>query len=182
MSELAAGLELAGRFRLSRLLGRGGSAEVWLSHDTALGSDVALKIIPAVDAAAANRLAEALRRELLPLQRLVHPGIVRIHSVYVDGARCCISMEPVIGADPGALRGAAWQRIVRAVVEVVEALQYAHAQGVVHGDLKAANLLSDGAGHWRLGDFLGAAAGMDGSVSLSNASPQQAGRCVAGGQ
>ena len=163
---------LAGRFRLIRLLGRGGSAEVWLSQDTALATEVALKIIPAADATAASRLADTLRLDLLPLQRLVHPGIVRVHAVYAEGARCCISMEAVIGADPGALRGAAWQRIVAVVVEVVEALQYAHAQGVVHGDLKAANLLCDAAGHWRLSDFHTAAFKADGAVSLSGASPQ----------
>ena len=173
MSELAAGMVLAGRFRLIRGLGRGGSSEVWLAEDPVLATEVALKIVPAADAAAACRLADALRSDLQLLQRFVHPGIVRIHAVYVDGARCCISMEPVIGADPGALRGAAWQSIVAAVIEVVEALQYAHAQGVIHGDLKTGNLLCDTAGHWRLSDFQMAALGTDGAVSLSAASPQQ---------
>jgi serine/threonine protein kinase len=98
---------------------------------------------------------------------------VRIHAVYVNGERCCISMEPVIGADPRALRGAGWQRIVAAVIEVVEALQYAHAQGVVHGDLKLANLLCDTAGHWRLSDFQAAAFSAGAAVSLSSVSPQQ---------
>ena len=144
---------LAGRFRLRRVLGRGGSAEVWLAEDTALAVDVALKIITVADPAAASRLADTLRGELGPLQRLVHPGIVRIHGVYADGARCCMSMEAVIGAESAVLRGAAWQRIVAAMIEVVEALQYAHAQGVVHGDLKVANLLGDAGGHWRLCDF-----------------------------
>jgi serine/threonine protein kinase len=164
---------LVGRFRLRRVLGRGGSAEVWLAEDTVLAADVALKIIPVADPATASCLADTLRIQLQPLQRLVHPGIVRIHGVYTDGTRCCISMEAVTGAEPGALRGAAWQGIVRAVIEVVEALQYAHAQGVVHGDLKVANLLGDAAGHWRLCDFRMAAFSMDGEVSLSSVSPQQ---------
>lgn len=172
MSELVAGLMLAGRFRLIRLLGRGGSAEVWLACDTALATDLALKIISTADVAAAGRLADALRSDLAKLQRLVHPGIVRMHAVYADGARCCISMEAVIGADPGALRGAAWQRIVAVLVEVVEALQYAHAQGVVHGDLKVANLLCDAAGRWRLTDFRMPALAQGGAVSLSGVSPQ----------
>ncbi len=163
---------LAGRFRLIRMLGRGGSAEVWLACDTALAADLALKIIPTADAAAAGRLADALRSDLAQLQRLVHPGIVRMHAVYTDGARCCISMEAVIGADPGALRGAGWQRIVAVLIEVVEALQYAHAQGVVHGDLKVANLLCDAAGHWRLSDFRMPVLAQGGSVSLSGVSPQ----------
>lgn len=163
---------LAGRFRLVRLLGRGGSAEVWLAEDTALAIEVALKVIRAADAAAADRLADALRSEFEAVQRLVHPGIVRIHGVHTDGACCCISMEAVIGADPGALRGAAWQRIVAVVIGVVEALQYAHAQGVVHGDLKAANLLCDANGQWRLSDFRMAALSTGGAVSLSAVSPQ----------
>jgi serine/threonine protein kinase len=164
---------LAGRFRLRRMLGRGGCAEVWLAEDTALAADVALKIITVADPAAASRLADTLRIELQPLQRLVHPGIVRIHGVYTDGVRCCLSMEAVIGAEPGALRGAAWQRIVAALIEVVEALQYAHAQGVVHGDLKVANLLGDADGRWRLCDFRMAAFSSGGAVSLSSVSPQQ---------
>jgi serine/threonine protein kinase len=164
---------LAGRFRLRRMLGRGGCAEVWLAEDTALAADVALKIITVADPAAASRLADTLRIELQPLQRLVHPGIVRIHGVYTDGVRCCLSMEAVIGAEPGALRGAAWQRIVAALIEVVEALQYAHAQGVVHGDLKVANLLGDADGRWRLCDFRMAAFSSSGAVSLSSVSPQQ---------
>ena len=164
---------LAGRFRLRRALGRGGSAEVWLAEDTALAADVALKIITVADVATASRLADTLRSELQPLQRLVHPGIVRIHGVHADGARCCISMEAVIGAESASLRGAAWQHIVVALIEVVEALQYAHAQGVVHGDLKVANLLGDAGGHWRLCDFRVAAFSTGGAVSLSNVSPQQ---------
>ncbi len=173
MSELAAGQMLAERFRLIRLLGRGGSAQVWLAEDTVLATEVALKIIPVTDAVAASRLADAWQRDLPVLQRLVHPGIVRVHAVYVDGTCCCISMEPVIGAEPGALRGANWQRVVTTVIEVLEALQYAHAQGVVHGDLKAANLLCDAAGHWRLSDFHMAATGTRAAVSLSSVSPQQ---------
>jgi serine/threonine protein kinase len=173
MSGLAADLVLAERFRLRRMLGRGGSAEVWLASDTALAVDVALKIITVADPAAASRLADTLCGELEPLQRLVHPGIVRIHGVHADGARCFISMEAVIGAESAALRGAAWQRIVAALIEVVEALQYAHAQGVVHGDLKVANLLGDADGRWRLCDFRMAAFSSGGAVSLSNVSPQQ---------
>ena len=173
MSELAAGQMLAERFRLIRLLGRGGSAQVWLAEDTVLANEVALKIIPVTDAVAASRLADAWQRDLPVLQRLVHPGIVRVHAVYADATCCCISMEPVTGAEPGALRGASWQRVVTTVIEVVEALQYAHAQGVVHGDLKAANLLCDAAGRWRLSDFHMAVTGTRAAVSLSSVSPQQ---------
>ncbi|MBM4221904.1 MAG: hypothetical protein FJ170_08160, partial [Gammaproteobacteria bacterium] len=60
-----------------------------------------------------------------------------------------------------------------AVIDVVEALQYAHAQGVVHGDLKVANLLGDPGGHWRLCDFRMPTSSTGGEVSLSSVSPQQ---------
>ena len=175
MAQLAAGGELAGRFRLQRLLGRGGSAEVWAAGDTATGTDVALRILVTLDDAAAASLVVGLQADADRLGRLVHPGIVRPLAVVADGCFACVALELADGGDLGVLRGASHQSIVTAVREVADALQYVHAQGFTHGDLKAGNVLRDQQGRWRLTDFRSSALpDSDGTaVSLSAVSPQQ---------
>jgi len=154
---LTAGTELAGRFRLQRLLGRGGSAEVWAAGDSATGTDVALRILVTPDEATAASLAVGLQADADRQGRLAHPGIVRPLAVVLDGCLACVAFELVDGGDLGVLRGAAYQPIIAAVRDVAETLQYVHAQGLTHGDLKAGNVLRDRRGSWRLADFRSAA-------------------------
>ena len=174
MTQLEAGLELAGRFRLQRPLGRGGSAEVWAATDNTTGTEVALRLLAARDEAELAALLAGLEADAARLRRLVHPGILRPLAVVAAGDRACVAVELADAGDLGALRGAGWQPIVAALREVVDALQYVHAQGHVHGDLKAGNVLRDRQGRWRLTDFRsGALPEANSPVSLSNASPQQ---------
>jgi len=174
MTQLAAGAELAGRFRLQRPLGRGGSAEVWAVTDAATGTEVALRVLAAPDEAGAAALLAGLEADADQIRRLVHPGILRPLAVVADGLRVCVAVELADGGDLGALRGAGWQAIVAAARDVADTLQYVHAQGVTHGDLKAANVLRDRQGRWRLTDFRSGSL-PDGhtAVSLSTISPQQ---------
>ena len=177
--QLAAGELLAGRFQLQRLLGRGGSAEVWAATDRTTGSEIALRILAAADDAAAAALVLGLQDDADRLSRLVHPGIVRPLAVVADGSRACVALELAAGGTLADLRGAGYQRIVSAIRDVADALQYVHAQGLTHGDLKAGNVLRDARpaaqGRWRLTDFRSAALpDSDGPpVSLSSVSPQQ---------
>lgn len=175
MAQLAAGDELAGRFHLQRLLGRGGSAEVWAASDNATGTDVALRILATPDDAAAAALVVGLQADADRLGRLAHPGIIRPLSVFADGRFACVALELADGGDLGALRGASHQVIVTAVREVADALQYVHAQGLTHGDLKTGNVRRDQQGRWRLTDFRSSALPDSGiaAVSLSAVSPQQ---------
>ncbi|MEQ1801998.1 MAG: serine/threonine-protein kinase [Gammaproteobacteria bacterium] len=174
MSPIAAGAELAGRFRLLHLLGRGGSAEVWAATDTVTGTDVALRLVATPDEASAAALLAGLESDAAQLRRLVHPGILRPLAVVAAGNVVCVALELADGGDLGTLRGAGWQAIVGAVREVVDALQYVHAQGLAHGDLKAGNVLRDRQGRWRLTDFRsGSLPDAHGPVSLSTVSPQQ---------
>ncbi len=174
MTPLAAGTELAGRYRLLRLLGRGGSAEVWAATDAATGTDVALRVLAPQDDAETAALLAGLEADAAQLRRLVHPGILRPLAVVAADQGVCVALELADGGDLGALRGAGWPAIVAAVREVADALQYVHAQGLTHGDLKAANVLRDRQGRWRLTDFRGGSL-PDGNspVSLSTVSPQQ---------
>ena len=152
MSDLTPDRILSGRFRLRRQLGRGGAGQVWLADDAELDQPVALKLLDpdlADDAVHLDRLREECRRA----QALVHPNIVRCHDLHTDDGLNFISMQYLDGGDLSALRGAAFQEIVRAVLMLCDALDYAHRQGVVHRDLKPANVLRDARGECLLSDF-----------------------------
>lgn len=174
MAELTAGVELAGRFRLTRLLGRGGNAEVWAATERSSGAEVALRVLAAADPPGAAALALGLQADADRLSRLVHPGILRPLSVLADGTLVCVAFEVADRGDLGAMRGQGYQAIVAAIREVADALQYVHAQGQTHGDLKAGNVLLDRQGRWRLTDFRSTQLPGSGPLaSLSTISPQQ---------
>jgi tetratricopeptide (TPR) repeat protein len=175
MEELAAGTGLsAGRFRLQRLLGRGGSAEVWAATDLASDTEVALRVVAATDAASAGSLLATLRGDVERLRGLVHPGILRPLDVVAAGNRVIVVLELADRGDLTSLRGAGYQAIVTAIRDVADALQYVHARGLTHGDLKAGNVLRDAQGRWRLTDFRGGdLPEAHRAVSLSTVSPQQ---------
>lgn len=175
MLVLEAGITLAGRFRLLRPLDGGhhgggghgtGTLGVWLAHDSRMDAEVALKIhpgpIPSSTSAAFNRV-----------RRLVHPGIVRLLDLVITEDSVLLSMEPVHGTTLAVLRGAGWREIAAAGLSIADALQYAHAQGVVHGDLKAGNVLRDAPGRCRITDFPLPGLTPANAVSLSTASPAQ---------
>lgn len=174
MRALAAGTELAGRFRLQRLLGLGGTAEVWAATDRTTGTEVALRVVSAPDEGTASRWLPTLRSDAERLRGLVHPGILRPLEVMADGNLVCVVLELADRGNLGSLRGAGYQTIVTAIRDVADALQYVHAQGLTHGDLKAGNVLRDAQGRWRLTDFGGSGLPESGhAVSLSTISPQQ---------
>ncbi|MEU0558886.1 protein kinase [Dactylosporangium sp. NPDC006015] len=145
---------LGGRYELRRVLGRGGMAEVWLGFDRRLGRAVAVKVLP--DAGAVDRMArERFDREARTVARLSHPNIVAIHDVGADadahfgGAVSFLVMELVEGGSladrlvAGPLPPAAAAAVA---VQVCDALEAAHAAGVIHRDVKPANILFTGAG------------------------------------
>ena len=152
MTELAPGHTLLDRFRLDRLLGRGGMGQVWLATDSELDEEVALKILDDQLVGQPGML-DLLRHECRQARRLVHPNIVRIFDFHGDGPRAFISMEYVQGGELGQLRDAAPAEILRHVVPLADALAYAHGQGVVHRDIKPSNVLIDTSGNPRLVDF-----------------------------
>ncbi len=141
------------RFEARRELGRGGMGTVMAAFDTVLRRDVAVKVLAGArsrDPVARTQLLEEART----IARLSHPNIVRV--LEVDVAAGCIVMELVSGESlEGRLaRGElAPAEIRRIAVQLLGALEAAHRAGVLHCDIKPANVLLDEEGTVRLADF-----------------------------
>jgi tRNA A-37 threonylcarbamoyl transferase component Bud32 len=148
---------VVGRYSLERELGRGGMGVVYLAREVLLDRPVAIKLLPP-ELAARPELRERFMREARTAARLSHPYIVPIHSVDEIGGFVFIVMAYVDGgtlaqrlAAHGPLPAHDVTRIMR---EVAWALAYAHAQGVVHRDVKPANILLErGTGRAMVADF-----------------------------
>ena len=143
---------LASRYRLEQLVAMGGYAEVWRAYDLELHRPVAIKIPKATRTAGADSfLAEARR-----VARLRHAGIVPVHDVGVDGDDCFIVSEFMDGgslADRLAKGPVEGSQAVRWVSQIADSLHYAHENGVIHRDVKPANILLNHHGDALLADF-----------------------------
>ena len=147
---------LNGHYRILRLLGRGGFGFVYHAQDTLLGEQVAIKeLIPALvgDEAMLKRFLAEARATM----RLTHRHIVRTHNVFQEGDNYYIVMEYMAGGsleerlrEQGPLPV---EEAVRIAAEVCEGLACAHEEGVVHCDLKPANILFDTRGQAKVADF-----------------------------
>lgn len=140
-----------GRYRLIEHLGAGGAAEVWRGHDDLLDRDVAIKVVEHEDLGQ----LPSLLNEAQSAARLHHPYITDVYDVgsqslpsgrvlsyavmeLVDG----VTLRTIIG--PG--RRTPWPEVTRIVAQVAEALAVAHANGVVHRDVSASNVMLTGHG------------------------------------
>ncbi len=141
-----------GRYTLLERIGTGGQGEVWRAHDESRGVDIALKVL--APTAARNPVAwEALEREHAIASRLQHPGILQVLAPERIDDLVVLPMELAAGGDLRRLRGAGYLRIVPILLEAAEALEYAHARGVIHRDLKPGNVLIDSRGRVKIADF-----------------------------
>ena len=145
---------LAGRYRLSARIDEGGAGEVWQARDERLGRDVAIKLLGAnADDAFRERFADEARRAAA----VIHPNVVTVFDEGRDGADAFMVMELVRGrtlrdvvADRGPLRP---HEAARIVAQIAAALDAAHEAGVIHCDVKPANVIVDQQGTAKLTDF-----------------------------
>jgi eukaryotic-like serine/threonine-protein kinase len=151
---------VAGRYVLGGPLGRGGMGTVWRADDVLLGRPVAVKEVELPDGppgAGSLALRERALREARAAARLNHPGAVTLHDVVEADGRLFLVMELVeaptlrdLVERSGPLAPAAAARVG---LELLEALDAAHRAGIVHHDVKPANVMVTADGRTKLADF-----------------------------
>src|SRR5712691_5757574 len=143
-----------GQYRLTRLLGRGGFADVYLGEQVYLESQAAIKVLSAP--LAAEAISEFLK-EARTLVRLAHPRIIRLLDYGMQEQMPFLVMEYAPGGTLRKLHPRGQRLPLSTVVEYVkqaaEALQYAHNQRLIHRDVKPDNLLLGRQGEILLSDF-----------------------------
>ena len=149
-------------------LGRGGMGVVYKARQIKLNREVALKMILAGGHAGEQELAR-FQIEAQAVARLQHPGIVQIHQVGEHDGRPFFSLEFVAGGSlADKLKGTPWlfSRSTEVVEHLARALQHAHEHGVIHRDMKPANVLMAADGTPKVTDF-GLAKQLDAEHDLS---------------
>ena len=171
-----------GVYHLQSLLGRGGMGEVYRAHDTRLGRDVALKLLPPGFTADADRLTRFTREARL-LASLNHPNIGTIHGFEEGEGMRALVLELVEGdtlADRVARGPVPIPETLAIVRQIADALEAAHDKGVVHRDLKPANIKITPDGVIKVLDFGLAKSDPGGASELANSPTIAIGGTVAG--
>lgn len=144
---------LKDRYRLERTLGRGGMAAVWLGHDEVLDRPVAVKVLSDTIAGDPGFVAR-FRREAHTAAGLSHPNLVDVYDFSEEGERPYLVMQFVPGENLAERlergRGVDCEQLAR---ELLEALVHIHAAGILHRDVKPANVIVEPGGTAKLIDF-----------------------------
>lgn len=150
---LEPGLAFGGRYRLVRLLGHGGAAQVHLAHDQELDREVALKVLTGSGTVAG---LDRFQEEAGALAELKHPSILEVYDFGEAEGLPYLVLEVAPGgslADPSFTRGIPLEIAGPLARGVLDALEYAHSHGIIHRDIKPANVLLSADGSAKLSDF-----------------------------
>ena len=143
-------------YEIERKLGQGGMASVYLARHPVLGQQVAVKVLDMVLARNSD-VRERFIQEASIQSQLKHPGIVQLLTAQVEGEQLAMVMEYVDGAGLDQVierRGALpVHDAVQIMEQVLAAVDFAHARGVVHRDLKPSNVMVCGDGTAKVTDF-----------------------------
>jgi serine/threonine-protein kinase len=147
-----------GRYRLRAEIGRGSMGRVFRAEDPALKRMVAVKVLSTkATGSTGERRAQRFMQEARAVAGLDHPNIVTVHDVGQHGQRRFIAMELIDGGDLDKLvKGSGPLDVARACLlasEAAEALDHAHAAGVIHRDIKPSNLMLGRSGRCKVADF-----------------------------
>jgi tRNA A-37 threonylcarbamoyl transferase component Bud32 len=146
----------AGEYLVQGLIGHGGMATVYLAREVALERPVAIKVM-APHVMRSYGMAERFKREARTAAALSHPNIIPIYAVRESGSLVCLVMKRLTGRSLDAIlreHGALPLPIVQLVIrDIAAGLEFAHQHGVVHRDVKPANILVDQSGDVVVTDF-----------------------------
>lgn len=145
------GTLLSNRYRIEAKLGEGGMGVVFRAHDTLLQRPVAIKTL--APALFGDEGARRILREAQSVARLNHPQIVSIFDALEETGSFAIVMEYVEGKTLRELIPVQINQLIGISTQVVQALEYAHAQGIVHRDIKPENIIVTVDGVAKLMDF-----------------------------
>jgi CheY-like chemotaxis protein/predicted Ser/Thr protein kinase len=147
----------AGRYEVSRVLGRGGMGTVFQAHDRELGEDVAIKLVRSELLRGDDAAIDRFKNEIRLARRISHRNVVRTHDFGESAGEYFVTMEYVRGMTVrellrtrGRLGASSTLGLAR---QLVEALAVAHEAGIIHRDIKPENALLDGDGVLKVMDF-----------------------------
>ena len=152
-------LESLGRYKLKRVLGKGAMGVVYEGLDPRLNRTVAVKtiLVGELDPATAQEYSMRFAREAQAVARLNHPNIVQVYDFGEEGEIAYIVMEYIRGKELKAAFDTGerftLRESTRLMTELLDAIDFAHNEGVVHRDIKPANVMVDHEGHVKLADF-----------------------------